>query len=754
MPNSRTGVLLPLPVSGPYDYLPPANEPGGLPARGTLVRVPFGRRYLEGVVWGEGAGDVDAAKLKPIRDVLEAPPLPGVLCDFIDWVAAYTLHPPGAVLKMALGAPGALAPPETTTVLRRSAAPQLPRMTEPRQRVLDTLAERERAGLGLLGAADLARAAGVSAGVVSGLVGAGVLEPVSSRREFAVPLPDGDSPGPVLSDGQRDAADALGISVSKREFEAFLLHGVTGSGKTEVYFDALGQAFKENRQGLVLLPEIALAARWPERFEKRFGVMPLTWHSRMTPAARRNVWRAVASGEARVVIGARSALFLPFPDLGLIVVDEEHDASYKQDEGVAYNARDMAVVRAKLGGATVVLASATPSLETMENATQGRYQYLHLPERHGAATLPRIDLIDLKRHGPERWYGPGGPSGEDDRGQVGFVSPPLVEETRTALAAGEQVLFYLNRRGYAPLTVCRACGDRIACPHCTAWLVEHRGPGSVPDRGGRRLLVCHHCGFSRPVPPTCPSCSAEGTLFPCGPGVERLAEEVAARFPEARVVLATSDTLRGPAEALELGRRMTAGEIDIVIGTQIMAKGHHFPLLTLVGVIDGDMGLSGGDPRAAERTYQLLHQVAGRAGRAGRPGRVFVQTLDPRAPVMQALRAGDPDTFMAVESRERQMTGMPPWGRLVALIVSAEDEGAAQAVARALGKAAPEAPGVRVLGPAPAPLSRIRNRSRFRLLLKAEKGVRVQAVVRSWLQKVKIPSSVRLQVDVDPVSFL
>jgi primosomal protein N' (replication factor Y) (superfamily II helicase) len=518
--------------------------------------------------------------------------------------------------------------------------------------------------------------------------------------------------------------------VHRSQFAVTLLDGVTGSGKTEVYFAAIAAALDAGRQVLVLLPEIALSTQFLARFAERFGAAPTEWHSDLGHSARRAAWRDVAEGRAKVVVGARSALFLPFVDLGLIVVDEEHDASYKQDEGVVYQARDMAVVRGSLGAIPVVLVSATPSLETVVNVERKRYGCVHLASRHANAMLPTIRTIDLRRDKPERQR---------------FLAPSLVAAIGETLAAGEQTLLFLNRRGYAPLTLCHTCGHRMECPNCTAWLVEHRFLGQ---------LQCHHCGHRESLPGYCPSCAAPGALAACGPGVERLAEEVAARFPEARTAVMASDTLTGPRMAAEVIDSVQAHRVDILIGTQIVAKGHHFPMLTLVGVVDADLGLAGGDLRAAERTYQLLHQVAGRAGRADRPGLVLLQSFMPENPVIQALVSGERDRFLAAEAAARRQHLMPPFGRLAALIVAAPDAETADFVAASFARTGPHMPGVEVLGPAPAPLAVLRSRHRRRFLVKARRDVGIQAVMRDWLTRVRVPSSVRIQVDIDPYSFL
>jgi primosomal protein N' (replication factor Y) len=739
--GERCAVLLPLPVKGAYDYRVPAGHDL---QTGNFVVVPLGARQVTGVVWGPAAGQVAPEKIKYIMGLVGLPPMSGELMRLIDWIASYTICAPGAVLRMAMNVPAALAPPkqliayaladadhDRTAPAAPGAAGESPvRMTATRQRVLDVLA-----GGPPRPATELAREAAVGPGVVRSLAKAGVLRQMTITPQRDFPVPDWRRQGPVLSAAQNEAASALRETVeaddgADAKFSVTLLDGVTGSGKTEVYFEAVAATLAAGRQALVLLPEIALTAQWLKRFEVRFGAPPVEWHSDLTPARRRDAWRAIAEGRVAVVVGARSALFLPFPDLGLVVVDEEHDTAFKQEEGVIYNARDMAVVRASLGGFPAVLVSATPSLESVVNAERGRYVRLHLPERHAGAALPDIAVIDMRA---------------EEMARQSWLSPTLRGALADVLDAGEQAMLFLNRRGYAPLTLCRACGHRMECPQCTAWLVEHR----VEAR-----LTCHHCDFSVGLPRTCPECGALESFAACGPGVERLAEELAGLFPRARAAIMASDTVQSPHAAAELVRRMQDCEIDVLVGTQIMAKGHHFPMLTLVGVIDADLGLAGGDLRAAERTYQLLHQVAGRAGRETRPGKVYLQTCMPDHPVMQALVSGERERFIEAEAAARQSRRLPPFGRLVALIVSGRDEPAVVAAAAALGRTRPGDDGIEVLGPAPAPFAILRGRHRRRLLLKADRGVNVQDVLRRWLDRSRTPGAVRVQVDVDPYSFL
>ena len=714
-------MLLPYPFPGPFDYrVPPELDV----KPGDVVLVPLNRREEVGVVWDAPADQsVPEHKLKRVVGVLDTPPMGEALRRFVDWIAAYTLSPPGEVMAMALRVLSGAARPVVR--YRRTDPPPAVRITPPRQRVLDALARQEPRL-----AADLLREAGVSSAILRGMVDAGLLAAEIAAPGAPFTRPDPDHEGPALSAQQQDVAAALRDAVAARAFSVTLLDGVTGSGKTEVYLEAVAACLRAGRQALVMLPEIALSSQWIERFQRRFGVAPAVWHSDLPSRVRKITWQAVAEGQASVVVGARSALFLPFPDLGLVVVDEEHEAAFKQQDGVVYHARDMAIVRARFCDAPAVLVSATPSLETVANVEAGRYAHLRLANRHGGASMPAVALVDLRETPPERGR---------------FLAPGLVQAVRETLAGGEQAMLFLNRRGYAPLTLCRHCGHRMQCPNCTAWLVEHRTRGQ---------LLCHHCGHTVPIPPECPACGAADSLTPVGPGIERITEEAAAVFPEARRLIMASDTISGPHAAAAAAHAIEQRDVDLIIGTQLVAKGWHFPHLTFVGVVDADLGLAGGELRASERTVQLLHQVAGRAGRAEARGRVMLQTFIPDHPVMQALLQGDLDAFMASEAESRRDGEWPPYGRLAALIVSADSAIVADTLARDLGWAAPRGDGVVVLGPAPAPMSLLRGRHRRRLLLKVRRDVAVQPILRAWLETVKVPRGGRVDVDVDPISFL
>lgn len=727
MSQPLADVLVPLPLDTLFSYRLP---PDFTPEIGQLVRAPFGQREVVGVVWGLRAGGGDT--LKTLCGPVDGPRFAEPLRRLIDFVARWTLAPRGAVLAMALKLPEE-SRPEAPRVGVRATGVAPKRLTPARARVLEAVADGPARPK-----RELALAAGVSAGVIDGLVDEGALEALALPDPLRA-VPDPDHATPRLSEAQQAAARALAASVRALAdggpSPPTLLEGVTGSGKTEVYFEAIAEALRAGGQALILMPEIALTGQFLERFAQRFGTRPAAWHSAVTGRRRERLYADVASGAATVVVGARSALFLPYAALKLVVVDEEHDAGYKQEDGVHYHARDMAVIRGRLEPAAVVLASATPSLETRVNAERGRYAHIRLPERFGGRTLPDIAAIDMRKAGP--------PAGR-------WIAPPLAAAIEAALARGEQALLFLNRRGFAPLTLCRACGHRYECPNCTAWLVEHRF---------RRALVCHHCGHVERRPDSCPSCGSLETIVPCGPGVERIAEEAAERFPGKRVITLSSD-FPGGAERLRAElQEIAEGSCDIVIGTQLVAKGHNFPLLSVVGVVDADLGLTSGDPRAAERTFQLLQQVTGRAGRGDKPGRAWLQTYQPAHPVIAALLSGDAERFYAEEEAAREAARLPPFGRLAALVVSGADKDATHAYARELVGAA-HAMGVldadlSVLGPAEAPLAMIRGRHRVRILVRAARERDLQGFLRDWLATGPKPrGGVRVTVDVDPQSFL
>ncbi|MCP2019055.1 MAG: primosomal protein N' [Erythrobacter sp.] len=708
---------------GPLDYKVPEGMDVG---PGSVVECPLGPRTVIGIVWEAErlpGTEVPAEKLRNVRGLLPVPPLSAPLRRLIEWTADYYVASLASVARMALASGGALKGPATMTEYRLTGGiPE--RMTPQREAAMGAL-EGEQATI-----RELAGIAGVSEGVLRGLVNHGALEPVEVDCDRPYPPARPDFVEIALSAQQREAADIFSDAVRKAEFAPFLLDGVTGSGKTETYFEPVAEALRMERQVLVLLPEIALTENFLHRFEERFGAPPVLWHSSLKSTERRRAYRAVSEGSAQVVVGARSALFLPFARLGLIVVDEAHETSFKQEEGVRYNARDVAVMRGHFEQVPVVLASATPALESLQMAESGIYAKIDLPSRYGGAQMPTIETIDLTEEKP--------PQGM-------WLAQRLVDGIEARLERGEQSLLFLNRRGYAPLTLCRNCGFRYQCPNCSAWLVEHR----FTNR-----LACHHCGHEAPAPKTCTECGEPDCLVACGPGVERIADEVAERLPQARVFVATSDTLNSPGRAAEFIAAVEAREVDVIVGTQLVTKGFHFPELTLVGVVDADLGLEGGDLRAGERTYQQVAQVAGRAGRGSKPGEVLLQTRHPDAPVIAALAAGDRDAFYSAETEMRREAGAPPFGRWASIIISSEDDAEAREASNRIGAFRPEVAECMILGPAPAPMALLRGRYRYRFLINARRSVQLQQVIRRWLAAIDHPPGVRVAVDIDPYSFV
>lgn len=725
------GVLLPLPFNDVFDY-----QVEGDVVLGEMVRVSFGREVLVGVVWKLGKNsDLPLAKIKPIISKIDMPPLSAELMKFVAFVASYNMAYLGLVLKMVLSVKAVFDDEKTTTLYKLSGktlAEAKLKNSDARWRVMDLLRHYPYTR------AEIAKGAGVGQAVIKTMIDAGVLEPevVALKRDFGTPNPDFSKVN--LTSEQQDAADLLCSKVGQG-FSVTLLDGVTGSGKTEVYFEAVADALAQGKQVLIMVPEISLTTQWLGRFEKRFGVKPACWHSALGTRERIDTWKGIIENRAKVVVGARSSLFLPYADLGLIVIDESHDASFKQEDVVNYQGRDMAVVRAKMEQIPLILSTATPDLETICNVESGKYDSVKLTSRFAEAVLPDVKIIDLKKDKPQKF--------PNDKGQmsVAWLSPSLVKALAENLEIGGQSMLFLNRRGYAPLTICRDCGHRIQCPNCTSWLTEHRKTKS---------LICHHCGYTTSIPPRCPSCGSEEGLTACGPGVERIAEEVSKRFPMARIGILSSDITSTLSEVSEVIRKMENHEIDILIGTQILAKGHNFPSLTVVGIVDADLGLMGSDLRASERTYQLLSQVSGRAGRGAKKGVVYLQTLYPENAVLKALLDNNRTSFIELEKQSRRLLKLPPFGKLAALIVSGDNQDMVEKTAVSLGKCAPNTDMITTLGPAPAPIFMLRGKYRFRLLLKTARTINIQEVIRTWLSRVPHSPRVRVEVDIDPYSFM
>ena len=725
------GVLLPLPFNKIFDYrIDEDAQPG------EMVRVSFGKEVLVGIIWKTGKeADIDLSKIKPVIEKLSFPPLSPQLMKFITFVAAYNMSFLGLVLKMVLSVKGVFDDPKTTILYKLSGktlAEAKLKNSDARWRVIDLLKHYPYTR------AEIGRGAKVGQPVIKSLIDAGVLVPelVKIKRDF--PLPDVNFAKVDLTAEQQNAADIL-CAKTGCGFSVTLLDGITGSGKTEVYFEAVAKVLAAGHQVLIMVPEIALTSQWLTRFAKRFGVKPACWHSGLGNRERIDTWLGIIENRAKVIIGARSALFLPYADLGLIVIDESHDQSFKQEDVVNYQARDMAVVRAKMEQFPVILSTATPDLETIYNVENGKYDVVRLTSRFASAVLPEIKIIDLKKDKPQKFA--------KDNGimSIGWLAPSLVEALKNNFEKSEQSILFLNRRGYAPFTICRDCGHRFQCPNCTSWLTEHRRTKS---------LICHHCGYSVPIPASCPECGSQEGLAACGPGVERIAEEVIMRFPDARIDILSSDITPTLSDISKVITRMENHETDILIGTQILAKGHHFPSLTLVGIVDADLGLMGSDLRASERTYQLLSQVSGRAGRGSKKGTVYLQTLYPDNAVLKALLSNRREDFIELEQQSRRLLRLPPYGKLAAVIITGQNQSVTERTAVSLGKCAPNTDTITTLGPAPAPVFMLRGKYRYRLLLKTPRNVNIQEILRTWLKQINLPNNVRVQIDIDPYSFM
>lgn len=721
-------VLIPNIVNTGYDYR--LTVPADL---GAFVMVRVMNRPYVGVIYGYGDSGLVPEKIKDIECVYER----GLSANDLAWIqkmSAWTLMTPGAVLRLIINVPDAFLPPRLEQLYSYNPDSKM-RMTDNRVAVSDAFASNDGEPMS---ASDIQNIARVSSAVVRSMIKNETLLPAITREktydDFSYEY--NDSGTVVLNSEQQSAADAIGESIASGGFSVHLLDGITGSGKTQVYFDSAWRAYSAGKSVLLMMPEIALTAQFMTRFERRFGAPPVVWHSNLTAARRREIWRGVMNGKIRMVVGTRSALFLPWMDLGLIVIDEEHDGSYKQEDMGNYHARDMAILRAKISGFPIVLASATPAAETLENVSNGKYKHLRLTSRFGGAQLPQIETIDLRDNRPETYIA-------NDSEQTGYLSGPMCDAIRETLSLGQQTMLFINRRGFAPIVQCKKCGWTATCPDCSVGMTYHKRLGK---------LLCHMCGRTSPLPKNCPLCDTAVSMR--GVGLEKIQEEVITKFPSARTALVSSDTILSRQSLERLVHKMETGEIDVVIGTQILAKGHHFPNLTLVGVVDADMGLFGTDFRAAEHTFQQLFQVAGRAGRGEIPGRVLMQTYQPEHPVLTAICAGNRDEFMSTDMASRRMAQMPPYGQLIAIIVEGEKESVLQRFCAELSAAAPALTGAKIMGPITAQIYQVRSWYRMRFLIAGGPHANLQPVVSHWLAKVKQPANIRVKIDVNPINFM
>ena len=659
-------VLLPMPFNNTFTYKT-TLDPNLNP--GDFVKIPFREKIVNGCIWPTKKGRTQNIEISKVRNIIKKitiSSLPTSTIGFIEWFSQYNYCFLGLALKQYLNVPKIFDEPKR--LIQRKANIQ--------KKITKTMVKKK------------------------------------------------------LSNGQRVASEKLISNVADKCFSVSLLDGVPGSGKTIVYLEAMKSLLNDNKQILVLVPEITLTTQFLETFRSVFGSVPEQWHSNLTPKQRRVIWKDVIRGKVRVIVGARSALFLPFRNLGLIIVDEEHDGTFKQEDSISYNARDMAIVLAKKSDIPVFLVSATPSLETYQNAIQGKYRHIKIAKRFGKAKMPNINLIDLRTYKPK----------------IGSsLSPKLLEEIKITVEKKEQVMLFLNRRGYAPLTLCSKCGFRIECPHChTSWLVEHK----IHNK-----LYCHHCGYNMKAIKDCPKCKNQNTLIPYGTGVEKIEEEIRKSFPKISVCTLSSDLIKEKGEISEILNKIIAGKIDLIIGTQMLAKGHHFPQLTLVGVVDSDISLIGCDMRASEKTFQILTQVAGRSGREKKAGKVFLQTYSPDHPVIRSLLFGNRNDFFREELRLRKNYHLPPFSKLASIIISGRNEQDIISMSWKIKNSFPDYKGMEILGPAPSALSKKAGRVRWRLLIKSKKTTDLSALIRESLTAIKQKRRVKIKIDIDPINF-
>ena len=739
--SKEVAVLLIGPFNDTFDYLIEENINEISP--GQIVLAPFRQRKVVGIIVSEGSKTVSKSKLKNVIDIYELDPIPLPTIDLISFLANWNCVYKGLVLKMVLSPLEAIISPQYNKVYKYNLEDGLSidsidnkKLRSKRKLVLDALVNSDKE----VYETSLIQDIGVSKTILKDMVNKNLIveKLIKIKPDFSKNFiksndikKENDKP---LNEHQKNAVDKINKSIKKNEADCFLLDGVPGSGKTETYFETVQTCLDERKQVLILLPEIALTPDWQKRFYNKFNFNPLVWHSDISKKKRKEIWLSALSGTAGVIVGARSALMIPISKLGLIVVDEEHEPAFKQEENVRYNARDMAVYRAKRSSATIVLASATPSLETFYNMRMGKYIHLTLPKRATGADMPDIKLLDLKLHPPQKGN---------------WISPLLINQIQDKLLKKEQTLLFLNRRGYAPLRVCNSCGNKVKCINCETWLVEHRLDN---------LLTCHHCGYSKHISNICEVCGNKDQMKSCGPGVERIEEEVQRLFPEAKSITLSSDTMKNQNLLTNAIEQIKNSEVDIIIGTQMVAKGHDFPKLKLVGIIDGDIGLSGGDLRASERSFQLLQQVAGRSGRhtAGTndKGLVYLQTFDTENPIIKAIAQNNRDDFFEKELISRKNANMPPYGRLAAIILSSKFESNLDSFSSDISRLAPSFKNVKIFGPAPAPMYFLRGKYRRRFLIKSDKTVNIQKVLIDWTKKINKPSNINLTIDIDPFSFM
>lgn len=692
---------------------------------GSLVEVPLGSKVVIGVVWSAGNTKFDHSRLKQIIGTINNIKLEPEFISFLKKAHAYTLSPLQSFLKMAVQSLNFHKDQKVAISYKLNNSDHF-QITQ-RQKELVTYIKEQPQSIAQY--TKIKKDLGISFSVIKSLEKKGVLSKFienkyNQERIFNEPI--------ILNSEQRRAVSQLRISYVKNEFRTWLLFGITGSGKTEVYLNLASERIEKGEQVLILLPEISLTVDFHQRIMKRYGALSGEWHSQLNLNERRRVFKNVVNGHIKLVVGARSALFLPFKNLSLIIVDEEHDASYKQEETPIYNARDLAVLRASTLKSQIILSSATPSIETWHNCRLGKYHKVDLLKRFGEVYEPRVTLIDMN---------------VEETPKNSWISVPMIEQIKISLEKKEQVLIFLNRRGYAPIVFCTACRISLECKNCSTKLVYHKK---------KNCYLCHICGYKVPEITECVKCKSADNFIPIGPGVERIRDEISKLFPDALSKIFSSDSFLKGEKNVEDMDKIKSGEIDIIIGTQLISKGYNFPHLKLVAVIDADMGLNSGDHRVMEKSYQVIKQVVGRAGRYASDGKALIQTWMPRHPVLQALLEDQGEKFLNAELEQRIEANFPPHGKLISLILSGKNESTLMDFGIKLKNQfySLNLQDFEIFGPAVAPISRIKNKTRVRLLIKSNKMTKISQIeVRDWLKNILVPNNVYFSVDIDPYNF-
>lgn len=720
-------ILLPIIFDKSFSYY--VNDAFNIEV-GDVVLVNFMNRNCYGIVTKvEEELEKSNFKMKTILAKDDELKISPNLIKLIEFAASYNLAPKGLFLKLAISILNSSKIKENSQVFCKinKNPPQNVKITPKRQEIIDLFGKKSEILL-----SEIVNLAKTSSSTVNSLVKNGILtkeiKKIAQKREKFPEIEPNLFKLKELSSDQQNAADFLNKKIAQNQHSVTLVDGVTGSGKTEIYFNVISKILKEKSgQILILLPEIILVNQLIKRFENIFNFKPQIWHSKINNNQKRDIFYALNNGEIEILISTRSAIFLPFSNLKLIIIDEEHEASFKQEDIVNYHGRDMAIARAKFENIPVILSSATPSLETFVNAKSGKYEHLILKSKFFNNKKTQIELVDMKNSDLEKGC---------------FISKELEKEMQNCLENKKQILLFLNRRGYAPLTLCKSCGHKISCKDCSSYMSYHQSLNK---------LICHHCGSESKFNIACENCEEEDSFVTLGAGVERIHEEVKSLFPLSKTALMTSDSLNNQEESTKIIEKIINNEVDVIIGTQIIAKGHHFPNLSLVGIIDGDSSFNNANLRAGEKSFQLLTQVIGRAGREKHPAKIFLQSYNINNLVFKYIIEQNRDDFFNLEIQNRQIMQMPPFGKMIAIIFISKNEDLAINCGKMIVSHFPNQENIEIFGPAPMPISKIRKNYYYRVLVKSDKKLNIQKLINNIISSFKTPNQVRIKIDVDPL---